>query len=156
LCVDEAKLVVDLRKEAADVEAFDKEIESHINLFTPKPELVYSDINLVWTRFQNMFSSIGGFLSYWPIYREFHYQILQEMYDDNVMYAEFRTGVGGIDDVGGRKIDSRELTQKLNDISDDFKKTHPGFLGFKIIIAINRNSSPKKFEQKLQGFIDLR
>ncbi len=95
LCTSEPRPVVDLRKEASNVDEFDKEIEKAINLYTPNPEIDYPDINIVWSKFQNMFASIGGLLDYWPVYRDFHYQILQEMYDDNVMYAEFRTGVGG-------------------------------------------------------------
>jgi adenosine deaminase CECR1 len=103
-----------------------------------------------------MFASIGGLLDYWPVFRDFHYQILQEMYDDNVMYIELRTGMGSLLDEGGRKIESRELAEKMIEINENFKNTHPGFLGFKVIIAINRNSKPAKFESKLKLFLDLK
>ena len=54
-CVDESKLIVDLRKEHGDPKVFDKELDSYINLYTPQPEIDYPDINTVWNKFQNIF-----------------------------------------------------------------------------------------------------
>lgn len=92
-CADESKLIVDLRKEHADPKVFDKELDSYLNLYTPQPEIDYPDINTVWSRFQNMFITNGGFLSYLPTFKDFHYQIMQELFDDNIMYAEFRSSI---------------------------------------------------------------
>lgn len=148
--------MVELRAQAADKEAFDKELDSYLNLYTKQPHIDYPDINIVWTKFQNLFSTIGGFLDYWPVFKDFHYRILQEMYDDNVMYIELRTGVGSVEDENGKKIESMEVAQRMYDINEEFKKTHPGFLGFKIIVAINRNSREPKFNAKLQLYQDLK
>ena len=90
-CVDESKLIVDLRKEHGEPNVFDKQLDSYLNLYTPQPEIDYPDINTVWTKFQKNFATIGGFLSYLPTFKDFHYQIMQELFDDNIMYAELRT-----------------------------------------------------------------
>lgn len=50
----------------------------------------YPSLNSVWTKFQNMFSTIGDALLYIPAYRSYHWQMLEELYNDNVMYAEVR------------------------------------------------------------------
>lgn len=78
------------------------------------------------------------------------------MYDDNVMYCELRTGVSSIIDEGGSLIESVKLTQLLIEINNNFTKSHPGFLGFKVIIAVARSSANSKFESKLQQFISLK
>lgn len=37
-----------------------------------------------------MFSTMSDVLLYLPAYRAYHWQMLQEMYDDNIMYSEVR------------------------------------------------------------------
>lgn len=54
------------------------------------------EVNAVWSAFQNMFGVIEGMLMYEPIYKAFHRQLLQEMYEDNVMYVELRTGLSSV------------------------------------------------------------
>ena len=92
-CAEESKLIVDLRKNHPKSTEFDEELESLINLHTSSPEIDYPDINTVWSKFQNIFTTIGGFLGYLPTFKDFHYQIMQELYDDNIMYAELRTSI---------------------------------------------------------------
>lgn len=53
-------------------------------------------VNTVWKKFQNMFSILNGILDYLPTYKAFHWRLLEELYEDNVMYMEMRTGMGGV------------------------------------------------------------
>lgn len=39
-----------------------------------------------------MFKTIGDALNYVDAYRAYHWQMLEELYNDNVMYAEVRLG----------------------------------------------------------------
>jgi hypothetical protein len=43
-----------------------------------------------------MFNIIGGIFDYLPVYKAFHRRLMEELYEDNVMYLEMRTGMGGV------------------------------------------------------------
>jgi hypothetical protein len=40
-----------------------------------------------------MFNTVGDILTYAPVYKDYHYQMLQELYDDGIMYVELRTSL---------------------------------------------------------------
>jgi adenosine deaminase CECR1 len=104
-----------LRSQAKNIEEFDKSLESSFNLYTKQPEIDYPDgkvfirfrkkvcneilqfsVNTVWKRFQNMFTTVNGIFSYVPTYKAYHRRLLEELYEDNVMYLEMRTGLSGV------------------------------------------------------------
>ena len=59
----------------------------HLNFFS----VDYPNINVVWTKFQNMFSTVSDVLKNLSIIKAMYWQIMKEFYEDNVMYAEIRT-----------------------------------------------------------------
>lgn len=96
MCADKPEYITKLRAAAVNVTAFDKELESNFNLYTPKPETDFPNANSVWNKFQYMFTTVNGIFSYLPTYVAYHRRILEELYEDNVMYAEIRTGVSPV------------------------------------------------------------
>jgi hypothetical protein len=58
--------------------------------------LVLFAVNTVWARFQNMFSTVNGIFSYVPTFKAYHRRLLEELYDDNVMYLAMRTGLSPV------------------------------------------------------------
>ena len=56
----------------------------------------YFTANIVWKRFQDMFAVIGGLFDYVPIYKAIKWRMLEELYEDNVMYAEIRSGLSPV------------------------------------------------------------
>ena len=50
----------------------------------------YPTITAVWDKFQGMFDTLSEAIYYLPAYRAYHWQLLEELYNDNVMYAEMR------------------------------------------------------------------
>lgn len=50
----------------------------------------YPTITSVWNRFQGMFDTLTEAISYLPAFRAYHWQLLEELYNDNIMYAELR------------------------------------------------------------------
>lgn len=58
-------------------------------------------------------------------------------------------------DENGKRIESEEVTKILLELVEDFKKSHPTFLGIKIIVAIPRNSDSNSAELKMQKFVEL-
>lgn len=50
----------------------------------------YPTITSVWAKFQGMFDTLTEAIYYLPAFRAYHWQLLEELYHDNVMYAELR------------------------------------------------------------------
>jgi len=59
----------------------------------------YPTITEVWDRFQDMFDVLGDAITYLPAFRAYHWQMLEELYNDNVMYAEIRTSCKTVSNV---------------------------------------------------------
>jgi hypothetical protein len=43
-----------------------------------------------------MFNVLNGILDYLPTYKAFHWRLLEEIYEDNIMFIEMRTGMGSV------------------------------------------------------------
>lgn len=140
------KYVADMRSAASNIREFDRYLETHINLYTAQPEIDYPDIDVVWRKFQNMFETIKEAVVYYPVFVDFHYQMLQEMLDDNIMYAEIRTGASELYDDNGRTYSSVEAVQILQNIVTDFRLKNPNFFGAKLIYTASRRSDPSSYE----------
>lgn len=56
----------------------------------------YSDISIVWSKFQNMFSTLNDIFKYLPTFKIFFTQILEEAYNDGIMYLEIRTSIKSV------------------------------------------------------------
>lgn len=53
-------------------------------------------VNSVWKRFQNMFLTVNAIFTYAPTFKAYHRRILEELYEDNVMYLEMRAGLSPV------------------------------------------------------------
>lgn len=139
------RYVADLRREAASAETFDKQLDALINLYSAQPEIDYPDIDVVWRRFQNMFETVRDAIHHLPVFVDYHTQLLQELLDDNIMYAEIRTGAGELYDTSGRIYNSVEGVQILWDIVERFRALNPRFFGIKLIYTAHRRGDPKSY-----------
>lgn len=110
-CQSEYILVSDERGNASDPQAYDQALEQIINMYTPypegrsdecpltmcpydlfaKPTVEYSTTKQSWTRFQDMFDSFNDALVYLPVFQLYTWRALEELYNDNIMYAELRS-----------------------------------------------------------------
>ena len=43
-----------------------------------------------------MFDTVNGIFQYVPTYKAYHWRLLEELYEDNVMYLEMRTGLSSV------------------------------------------------------------
>ncbi|XP_055680029.1 adenosine deaminase 2-like [Lutzomyia longipalpis] len=145
-----------LRDSADNVTAFDEWLESKFNLYTPNPETDYPDIDVVWTRFENMFTATSELIRYVPVFKDYVYQMLEELDADNVMYAEFRTSFGDLYDESGKIYSAIEHAQILIEVIEDFKKDHPNFFGAKAIFTGNRNRLAEGSERDIKVFMILK
>jgi adenosine deaminase CECR1 len=91
--------------------------------------------SVLWSRFIKTFMSAKGIISYESIFREYVWKILEELYKDNICYAELRLVVDEcclyMDN--GSVSSSEHTIQVFSEIVSNFKVAHPEFSGAKII-----------------------
>lgn len=69
---------------------FDEWLRPQLTLDVNNPREKYPDINTVWRAMSEIFRIVDPLLNYRPVFQEYLYQALLELYEDNVMYLEFR------------------------------------------------------------------
>lgn len=70
---------------------------TRINEVLSKSSIIFVFVgNSVWKHFQNMFTTVNGIFSYVPTYIAYHRRLLEELYEDNVMYLEMRSGLSPV------------------------------------------------------------
>lgn len=121
-----------------------------------------------------MFSTMSDVLLYLPAYRAYHWQMLQEMYDDNIMYSEVRMNMYEVGvpqspylyfrifkcccfffklyDANNNTFTGERCLLELMHLVAQFRQQHPDFLGIKIIISPSRNTAPEGIQQRFDNF----
>ncbi|XP_030371027.1 adenosine deaminase 2-like [Scaptodrosophila lebanonensis] len=154
-CQSQYVLVSDERRNSIDPALYDQNFERLTNLYTPVPEFEYPTITAVWNKFQDMFTTLGDALCYLPVFRAYHWQLLEELYNDNVMYVEIRTSLKELYDASGRTFPKEQTVRELAAIDEKFRRLHPNFLGMKIINAVFRATSLEEIQNRIQYFRQL-
>lgn len=84
------QLLSDVRKDPARAKDINEKIKQSMTMITKDPRNSYRTVNEAWEKFNDIFDSLG-YISHRPTYEDLFYRNLQELYEDNVMYAEIRT-----------------------------------------------------------------
>ncbi|RZC40860.1 A deaminase domain containing protein [Asbolus verrucosus] len=130
------KLVEQLRQENS---SFDDFLKTQLTIIVDDPVKVYPSINDVWSRFMQTFSTLSGLLTYRPVFQSYFYQALKELYEDNVMYLEFRGTLPDVYELNGTIYKAEEVVKLYIDTLQDFKRDYPNFHGARLIYAPSRN-----------------
>ncbi|KAL9892396.1 adenosine deaminase 2-like [Glossina fuscipes fuscipes] len=144
-CKSDFTDVNDERK-SQNAEEYDKNLAAAFNLFTPTPEKDYPTINKVWGKFVQMFFGLWDAVQYLPAAKAFYWRLLEELYEDNVMYAELRVELFRLYTENGRLDRERSILQ-LWEVTEQFKKEHPDFLGVRLIYTVLRGSKPDELQE---------
>lgn len=43
-----------------------------------------------------MFGVVGDFIKYMPVFKDYHWKLLEELHNDNVMYVEIRSSLSPV------------------------------------------------------------
>ncbi|KAF2898265.1 hypothetical protein ILUMI_07906 [Ignelater luminosus] len=147
------ELIEDLRKKET---TFDSWIKGQISLITDgNSQNVYNNINDIWKAFLGSFSTVYGMLTYTPVFQDYLYQALKELYEDKVFYVEFRINFSYLYELDGKIHNFEYILETFSEVVQKFKSEHPGFIGAKIIYAPNRNLNATELENTLNTYTSL-
>ncbi|GJQ88067.1 hypothetical protein Trydic_g12988 [Trypoxylus dichotomus] len=140
--------IQEVRQSNAD---FDSRLKQQLTLIRENHRDVYTDINVVWNYFTDIFITVDPLICYKPIFEDYFYQVLSELYEDNIFYIEFRTTLPTVYDLDGNLYGPLEVTAIYKEVTEEFISTHPDFLGAKLIYAPVRNVD----ENTMQNYIEI-
>lgn len=126
------KLVSELRANSSNFDSF---LKSKLTLIVDDPYSTYPDVNVAWNKFMDLFKVSGPLVTYKPIFQEYFYQALKELYEDNVMYLEFRGLLPDVYDLDGNIYRGIQVADLYVETLKQFQKDHPDFYGAKLIYA---------------------
>ncbi|XP_018325315.1 adenosine deaminase 2-like [Agrilus planipennis] len=125
-------LLKKLRQISPSVDDF---ISSKFSLIVDNPERMYKSVDEVWTAFQDIFAVVSPLITYRPVFEDYFYRALEELYEDNVMYLEFRGLLPEVYELNGTVYDEVEVAGLYINVLKKFKEDHPDFVGAKFIYA---------------------
>ncbi|KAF2879247.1 hypothetical protein ILUMI_26924 [Ignelater luminosus] len=153
-------LISELRKENPD---YNKWVKSQMTLVVSNPKQKYKNINIVWKTFMEVFSTIDSLILYKPVFQEHFYQALKELYEDNVLYLEFRGTLPTVYDIDGTTYGPMDSVGFYQEVLEQFKNDYPDFIGARFIYgpprkvndstAVDYMQIVEEFKQKYPNFL---
>ncbi|XP_012506491.1 PREDICTED: adenosine deaminase CECR1 [Propithecus coquereli] len=149
-------LLEDYRKQVQNVTEFDNSLLRNFTLMTQDPEVTYVDQNVVWSKFETIFFTISGLVHYAPVFRDYVFRSLEEFYKDNVLYMEIRAMLLPVYELNGEIHDKDWSVKTYKDVAQMFVKSHPEFIGIKIIYSDHRSKDVSLIKESVRTAMDLR
>lgn len=134
-CKTKWQLMKEARYSSGNIEKFDADLRNHFTIVIDKPNEAYSDINIVWSKFQQYFITTGDLMTYKPVWEKYFYDTLKALRDENIMYLEIRSILPQLYDLDGNVFDNIETAVSYKNTVDQFVKDYPDFFGAKLIYA---------------------
>jgi adenosine deaminase CECR1 len=94
-------------------------------------------------------------VTYAPVWKDYYYQALKEMYEDGVLYLEFRGTLPPVYNLDGSVLTPVEIVQSYVDVLSQFKTDYPDFIGSKFIYAPVRAVDDQIFNTYLDTMLQL-
>lgn len=138
------------RYSSGDVEKFDAVLRQHFTIVIVNPKVVYTDINIVWKKFQQYFITCSSIFNYKPVWEQYFYNTLKELREDNVMYLEIRSVLPQLYDLKGNVYDPVATAESYKRVLDQFMTDYPDFFGARLIYAPLRNVNPNTVKECLE------
>ncbi|KAL4659449.1 adenosine deaminase CECR1-A-like [Arapaima gigas] len=149
-------LLETLRRKMGNATDFDHSLVQNFTLFTSDPEAAYPSQEVVWNKFEKTFSAISGLVRHAPVFKDYLYEGLMQLYMDNVMYVELRTELPETYELDGGTHSKSWCLQTYQEVNQKFAAQHPDFLGARVIFTVHRNRSPSQVKEAVQNAISFR
>lgn len=146
-------LISTLRKSNSN---FDNFLRTKLTIIRDDPQKSYPNINVVWLAFQHIFKTISKLLTFKPVFEDFFYEALKELYADNVKYFEFRGNTPELYDLEGNTYSELDAVRIYADVLKKFKIDYPDFYGAKFIYGPNRRVNNATMKQYVNNYRDMK
>ncbi|KAF5290660.1 hypothetical protein FQR65_LT01950 [Abscondita terminalis] len=147
------KLLKDLRKSNSTYVKF---LKSQLSLVIKNPRQKYHDTNGVWKAFAKTSSTLKGLLSYKPVMEKYIYSYLLELYEDNVLYLEFRSAMRPLYELNGYTHSQIQVAKIYKEVIKTFQQKHPDFMDARFIYSFSRNSKTEDFRKQFKFLKQLK
>lgn len=136
--------------------SYDGWVRSQLTLNVEDPKEVYPDANVVWQAMRNIFATVRPMVTYRPVFEDTFYEALQELYNDNVFYLEFRGDLPTVYELNGTTYNKLEVVQIYQNVIQKFKETHPDFVGARLIYAPLRHPGILNIQREVEFIKELK
>ncbi|XP_030369997.1 adenosine deaminase 2 [Scaptodrosophila lebanonensis] len=134
---------------------YERQLERHINMHRKHPEMMLPNRTLIWKQFENIFTTVDKLYKYRPTYCAYHKRLLEELCEDNIIYAEIRASLSPLYDETNRTYNTLEVANELERIVEEFKAKHSDFVGLKVIYAKRNRASEDEMAKRIVTFKQL-
>lgn len=131
-------------------------LRNELTLEVDNPREKYPSIEDIWKKFMSLFSATYDLYSFKPFFEEIVYQVLKELVEDNVYYAEFRAAYLPLYDLDGTKYPFRQFCASFHTAVSKFKADYPSFLDARLIISPSRRLDNDSMQEAIQIYKDLK
>ncbi|MBN3319018.1 ADA2 deaminase, partial [Atractosteus spatula] len=145
-----------LRKKMGNSTDFDNGLIRNLTMFTEDPEVAYPTQDLVWRKFEEVFTASVGLISYAPIFKAYFYQGLLQFYQDNIMYVELRALLPPTYELDGTRHDMDWSMMAYQQVARQFVADHPDFLGARVIFTVHRGMNVSQVKKAVEDAMRLK
>ncbi|XP_063976169.1 adenosine deaminase 2-like [Diachasmimorpha longicaudata] len=150
------KLLSDVRKDPVIANTLNERIRRRLTMLVENPDEKYPDVDAAWIKFMDIFMFIWPILTYRPVWEDYYYQGLKELYEDNVLYLELRSTLPILYELDGREYNPIEVVGIYKNVTARFKADYPDFIGTKIIYAPRRTMKESEIENFINEAIQMK
>lgn len=111
--------------------------------------------SVIWVDFEQIFTRIGGIVSYYPVFTKFLTTAFDSLLADGVYHIEVRTSLGGLYDLTGKQYTKEDVLTVYKTAAEMSRMKYPYF-SYKIIYSDWRGKTQEQIAASLQTATDLR